>query len=141
MGLASALSTALTGLTTAETKIDVVGNNLANSQTVGFKESEVVVTSQFLQTLTHGSAPSSTSGGTNPRQIGMGARVNEVSPTFSQGTVQTSSNPTDLALQGDGFFIVGSSEQFVGGIGCSFEERGGAPRDSEQQSLFCVLGV
>ncbi|MDP6553560.1 MAG: flagellar basal body protein, partial [Pirellulaceae bacterium] len=42
MGLASALSTALTGLTTAETKIDVVGNNLANSQTVGFKESEVV---------------------------------------------------------------------------------------------------
>ena len=110
MGLASALSTALTGLTTAETKIDVVGNNLANSQTVGFKESEVVVTSQFLQTLTHGSAPSSTSGGTNPRQIGMGARVNEVSPTFSQGTVQTSSNPTDLALQGDGFFIVGSSE-------------------------------
>ncbi len=37
--------------------------------------------------------------------------------------------------------IFGSSEQFVGGIGCSFEERGGAPRDSEQQSLFCVLGV
>ncbi len=37
--------------------------------------------------------------------------------------------------------FLGSSEQFVGGIGCSFEERGGAPRDSEQQSLFCVLGV
>ncbi len=38
-------------------------------------------------------------------------------------------------------YFLGSSEQFVGGIGCSFEERGGAPRDSEQQSLFCVLGV
>ena len=51
MGLASALSTALTGLTAAETQIDVVGNNLANSQTVGFKESNVAFTTQFLQSL------------------------------------------------------------------------------------------
>ena len=51
MGLASALSTALTGLTAAETQIDVVGNNLANSQTVGFKESDVSFTTQFLQTM------------------------------------------------------------------------------------------
>ena len=92
MGLASALSTALTGLTTAETKIDVVANNLANAQTVGFKESEVVVVTQFLQTLALGSAPSSVSGGSNPRQIGQGARVNEISPVFTQGTVQTSSS-------------------------------------------------
>ncbi|MDP6717433.1 MAG: flagellar hook-basal body complex protein [Pirellulaceae bacterium] len=134
MGLASALSTALTGLTTAETKIDVVGNNLANSQTVGFKESEVVVTSQFLQTLTLGSAPSSTSGGTNPRQIGMGARVNEISPTFSQGTVQTSSNPTDLALQGDGFFIV------EGGSGEPLYTRSGVFRTNEANELVTTNG-
>ena len=57
MGLASALSTALTGLTAAETQIDVVGNNLANSQTVGFKESDVAFTTQFLQTLGLGPHP------------------------------------------------------------------------------------
>ena len=57
MGLASALSTALTGLTAAETQIDVVGNNLANSQTVGFKESGISFTTQFLQTLSVGSQP------------------------------------------------------------------------------------
>jgi len=72
MGLASALSTALTGLTAAETTIDVVGNNLANSNTVGFKSSEVAFASQFLQTLGLGSAPTSGSGGTNPRQTGLG---------------------------------------------------------------------
>ena len=75
MGLASALTTALTGLTAAETQIDVVGNNLANSQTVGFKASEAIFATQFLQTQGLGSAPSATSGGTNPRQTGLGTKV------------------------------------------------------------------
>ncbi len=134
MGLASALSTALTGLTTAETKIDVVANNLANSQTIGFKESQVVVTSQFLQTLTLGSAPSSVSGGTNPRQIGQGARVNEVSPVFTQGTVQTSASATDLALQGDGFFIV------QGSSGEPLYTRSGVFRTNEANEIVTTNG-
>ena len=75
MGLASALSTALTGLTAAETQIDVVGNNVANANTVGFKESEAIFATQFLQTLSIGSAPSTNSGGTNPRQVGLGVKV------------------------------------------------------------------
>ncbi len=56
MGLSSALTTALTGLNAAETQIDVAGNNLANSQTVGFKASDVVFATQFLRTLSQGSA-------------------------------------------------------------------------------------
>jgi flagellar hook protein FlgE len=106
MGLASALSTALTGLTAAETQIDVSGNNLANSQTAGFKASKTVFANQFLQTLGVGSQPTSDSGGTNPRQVGLGVQVAEISPDFSQGTVEISKSPSDLALQGDGFFIV-----------------------------------
>ena len=98
MGLQSALTTALTGLQAAETTIDVVGNNVANSQTVGFKESDVVFATQFLQTLSIGSAPSTDSGGTNPRQIGLGVKVAEISPDFSQGTIEISSNP---ARRGD----------------------------------------
>lgn len=106
MGLASAMSTALTGLTAAETTIDVVGNNLANSNTVGFKASEASFATQFLQTRSLGSAPTTGSGGTNPRQIGLGTMVAQISPSFTQGTIEISSNATDMAIQGDGFFIV-----------------------------------
>ncbi len=109
MGLASALTTALTGLSAAETQIDVVGNNLANSQTVGFKASEAVFATQFLQTQGLGSAPTANSGGTNPRQTGLGTKVAEITPDFTQGTIEISSNPSDLAIQGDGFLIVEGS--------------------------------
>ena len=106
MGLASALSTALTGLSAAETTIDVVGNNLANSNTVGFKASEAAFATQFLQTLSLGSGPTAHTGGTNPRQVGLGTMVADITPDHSQGTIEISSNPTDMAIQGDGFFIV-----------------------------------
>ena len=106
MGLQSALTTALTGLQAAETTISVVGNNVANSQTVGFKESDVVFATQFLQTLSIGSAPSTNSGGTNPRQVGLGVEVAQITPDFTQGTIEISSNPLDVAIQGDGFLIV-----------------------------------
>jgi flagellar hook protein FlgE len=109
MGLASALSTALTGLSGAETTIDVVGNNLANSSTNGFKASTVQFATQFLQTQSLGSAPVGLSGGTDPRQIGLGTQVAAITPDFTQGTIQLTSNPLDLALQGDGFFIVQAS--------------------------------
>jgi flagellar hook-basal body protein len=106
MGLASALSTSLTGLNASETTIDVVGNNLANSNTVGFKASSATFATQFLQTQSLGSAPTEANGGTNPRQVGLGTMVAAITPNFEQGTVELSSSPTDMAIQGDGFFIV-----------------------------------
>jgi flagellar hook protein FlgE len=106
MGLASALSTALTGLTAAEATIDVVGNNVANASTIGFKSADAVFATQFVQTQSLGSAPTDASGGTNPRQIGLGTKVAEIKPNFNQGTIEVSSSPSDLAIQGDGFFIV-----------------------------------
>lgn len=110
MGLASALSTALTGLSASETMISVAGNNISNSTTDGFKQSQALFTTQFLQTMSLGSSPSGSgagaNGGTNPQQIGLGTQVAEITPDFSQGTIQVSSSPSDLAIQGDGFFIV-----------------------------------
>ncbi len=106
MGLTSALTTALTGLSAAETQIDVIGNNLANSQTVGFKSSQAVFASQFLQTLSLGAAPSVDNGGTNPRQVGLGVQVAEIAANHNQGTIEISNSPSDLAIQGDGYFIV-----------------------------------
>jgi len=134
MGLASALSTALTGLTAAETQIDVVGNNLANSQTVGFKESGVAFTTQFLQSLGLGSQPTATTGGTNPRQTGLGTQVAEIAPVFTQGTIQTSSSASDVALQGDGFFIVQSS------TGEELYTRSGIFKTNSQNELVTVNG-
>ncbi|MCC6125573.1 MAG: flagellar hook-basal body complex protein [Pirellulales bacterium] len=106
MSLTSALNTALTGMQAAETMIDVDGNNIANSNTVGFKSSTASFATQFLQTQGLGSSPTANSGGTNPRQIGMGTMIAEITPNFTQGTVEISSNSTDMAIQGDGFFIV-----------------------------------
>ncbi len=106
MGLASALSTALTGLTGSETTIDVVGNNLANSNTVGFKSSTATFATQFLQTYSLGSGPSANYGGTNPRQIGLGTMVSSIETNFSEGTISNTSLSSDMAIQGNGFFII-----------------------------------
>lgn len=110
MGLTSALTTALTGLSAAETQIDVIGNNLANAQTVGFKSSDVIFGTQFLQTLSLGAGPTANNGGTNPSQIGLGVQVAEIAANHSQGTIEISSSPSDLAIQGDGFFIVEAAD-------------------------------
>ncbi len=134
MGLASALSTALTGLSAAETTIDVVGNNLANSNTIGFKASTANFATQFLQTLSLGSGPTTSSGGTNPRQIGLGTTVAEITPNFTQGTVEISANPTDLAIQGDGFFIV------EGGAGEQLYTRNGVFKMNSENQLVSITG-
>src|SRR5687767_9351345 len=134
MGLASALTTALTGMTAAETQIDVAGNNLANSQTVGFKASSSVFATQFLQTQGLGSAPTTTTGGTNPRQTGLGVRVAEITPDFTQGTIEISSNPSDLAIQGDGFFMVEGSQGEV------LYTRNGVFKTNSQNELVNVTG-
>jgi flagellar hook protein FlgE len=136
MGLQSAMTTALTGLQAAESTIDVVGNNVANSNTVGFKESDVLFATQFFLTQTVGSAPNTTSGGTNPRQVGLGVNVSEIAPNFTQGTIQVSSNPLDLAIVGDGFFMVQGS----GGSGQQFFTRNGQFKTNADNELTTVTG-
>lgn len=134
MGLQSALSTALTGLNAAETIIDVAGNNVANSQTVGFKESGVNFATQFLQTISIGAAPSAGNGGTNPRQIGLGVKVAEISQDFTQGTIEISSNPLDVAIQGDGFLIV------EGGQGEDLYTRNGQLKTNQNNEVITTTG-
>lgn len=134
MGLASSLTTALTGMSAAETQVDVVGNNLANSQTVGFKESRSVFATQFLQTYSIGSGPTESTGGTNPRQIGLGTRVAEISQKFTQGTIEISSNASDLAIQGDGFFMVEDSS------GARLYTRNGMFKTNSDNELVTVTG-
>jgi flagellar hook protein FlgE len=119
----------------AETTIDVVGNNVANSNTVGFKESNVLFATQFSQTQSIGSAPGPTSGGTNPRQIGLGVKVGEVAADFTQGTIEISSNPLDLAIQGDGFFIVAGAT-----AGQEYYTRNGQFKTNSQNEIVTLTG-
>ena len=134
MGLQSALNTALTGLNAAETTIDVTGNNIANANTVGFKESTVNFATQFLKTQSIGSAPTSTQGGTNPRQIGLGVKVAEISPEFTQGTIDISSNPLDIAIEGDGFFITQSPQ------GEQLYTRNGQFKTNSENEIVTITG-
>lgn len=127
MGLTSALNTSLNGLSLNETAIDVLGNNIANAGTNGFKSSTIQFATQLVRTLGVGSQPSSQNGGTNPRQIGLGATTAAIAKDFSQGGITNSTSPSDLAIQGDGFFILD------GAAGVTYSRAGNFVLDSQDK--------
>lgn len=100
------LFSAISGLRTNQTMLDVTGNNIANANTVGFKGNGVVFQDTLSQMLTSASAPTATRGGTNPIQIGLGVSVGGTTTNFNQGSAQVTGRATDLMIQGDGFFAV-----------------------------------
>jgi len=109
--MSSSLYSALSGLQAHQSWIDLIGNNLANVSTPGFKGSQAVFSDQFARTLSYASAPSSGLGGRNPLQIGLGVRMAGATRSFSQGALTTTGRVFDLALQGNGFFAVRSGVQ------------------------------
>lgn len=109
MGLTSALNTSLNGLSLNEVTIDVLGNNIANAGTNGFKASTVRFQTQLARTLSIGSRPTATDGGSNPRQVGLGATTSAISKDFTQGSLSNSTSASDLAIQGEGFFVMDGS--------------------------------
>src|SRR5580704_7542134 len=109
MGLTSALNTSLTGISLSSTDINVIGNNVANAGTTGFKQSDVAFATQLSRTMSLGSAPNSINAGTNPLQYGYGGVVATVTPDFTQGSIATGNSPSNLAIQGNGFFVIKDS--------------------------------
>jgi flagellar hook protein FlgE len=106
MSLTSTLYTGLSGLDVNQTQLNVVGNNIANANTVGFKASRALFKSQFYVTTQPGTAPTTDTGGTNPDQLGLGASVSSVEEDFSAGTIEPTGVDTDMAVNGDGFFVL-----------------------------------
>jgi len=102
MGIASAFYTALSGLSVNSASLSVIGNNLANLNTIGFKGSSTTFQDLFSTNL--GASPYQGNG--NPSQVGLGATVGAVMQNFGQSTFQSTSNPVDMALQGQGFFYM-----------------------------------
>jgi flagellar hook protein FlgE len=111
MGLSSTLFTGLSGLDTNQTRLNVVGNNIANVNTVAFKASRALFKPQFYVTDSAGSPPSTGFGGENPSQRGLGSVVAAIEKDWSAGSIEPTGKPTDLAIDGDGFFIVQGKEQ------------------------------
>jgi flagellar hook protein FlgE len=86
--------------------LDVVGNNISNVNTTGYKSSSVVFEDMMSQTLSGASPDTGAQGGTNPRQIGLGVTIASINSSETQGALQTTGVTTDLAIQGDGYFIL-----------------------------------
>lgn len=100
------LYSAISGLGSNQKSMDVIGNNLANVNTTGFKSGRAVFQDMLSQTLVGGKTPTDARGGVNPRQVGLGNYLAAVDNIFSAGTPTTTSKTTDLAIQGEGFFVV-----------------------------------
>lgn len=103
-----AMFAGVSGLQAHQTRLNVVGNNIANVNTTGYKAGRVTFQDQLSQTLRYSSSPGSTSGGENPLQVGLGVALGAVDTLQTQGNLQSTGKVTDMALQGDGFFLVSS---------------------------------
>ncbi len=136
--MASSLFSALSGLRAHENWLSVIGNNLANANTPGFKSSRAVFSDLFNRTLRFASLPGGTLGGKNPVQIGSGVQLSDVGRNFGQGTLNNTGRTFDLALNGEGFFIVsdGTNQLYtrVGTFGLD-----GSGRMVDQRTGFLVM--
>jgi flagellar hook protein FlgE len=99
----------VSGLRAHQLKMDIIGNNIANVNTVGFKGQRVTFQEVFSQTIKGASSPQSGKGGTNAQQVGLGISLSSIDTFHIRGAVQRTDNITDLAVNGDGFFMLSDS--------------------------------
>jgi flagellar hook protein FlgE len=128
------LYSGVAGLKSHQTKMDVIGNNIANVNTMGFKSSSVLFRDVLYQTTSVATGATATTGGTNSSQIGLGTKVSSISTKMTEnGAAQSTNNPYDLMLNGDSFFVVsrGGTNYFtkvgnfeVDGAGCLVTSNG-----------------
>ncbi|MFM7052201.1 MAG: flagellar hook protein FlgE [Planctomycetota bacterium] len=106
MASTTALFTGLSGLISNSRRLDVIGNNIANVNTTAFKSNRMQFTPTFSRNFSLGTAPGGATGGTNPGQIGLGVTVAGTQRNFNNGAIGATGVATDVAIEGDGFFIV-----------------------------------
>ncbi|NLM14015.1 MAG: flagellar hook protein FlgE [Epulopiscium sp.] len=126
----------ISGLRIHQTKMDVIGNNIANVNTTAFKAGRVTFNEVFSQTLQGASGASAQTGrgGRNPMQIGLGANIASIDTLMTTGAAQRTDNPFDLMIDGDGFFVVGDDS----GI---YFTRAGAFRKDDAGNLVIPNGM
>src|SRR4051794_17176342 len=107
------LFSAISGLGGSQKMMDTVGNNIANVNTTAFKSARVTFEDIISQTLRDSQAPTAALGGLNPEQIGLGSGVGTIDMIMTQGNLQATGKPTDLAIQGDGYFVLSNGPKDV----------------------------
>jgi flagellar hook protein FlgE len=108
-----ALSSGVTGLQAHQKMLDVAGNNLANVNTTAFKASRITFAELLSETIKKASQPTSSVGGTNPQQMGSGVSISGIGPNMAQGNIVNTGNPLDLAIEGEGYFVLSDSQQNI----------------------------
>lgn len=100
------MDSAVSAIRAQQTKLDVTANNIANVNTVGFKKSRTVFSTLLNSTVRSASGPNNIRGGINPSTVGMGVQVSSIDTVHTQGIISSTGRALDLAMQGDGFFVV-----------------------------------
>jgi len=118
MGLSTALYNGVSGLSTISESLNVIGDNLANVNTPGFKSSTALFETVFSQTLSGATVPTGNLLGTNPIQVGLGTTLATIDRNFTQGSLNNTGNLSDMAIQGNGFFILSD------GVGIAYTRDG-----------------
>jgi flagellar hook protein FlgE len=118
--MSSSLFTAVSGIKANQTNLSVISNNIANVNTTGFKSSTAQFAQLFANTITGGGAPTGTIGGTNPEQIGLGTTLSAINTNFAQGGNQYTGRPSDLMINGNGFFAVQQVNSNLGSSNTSY---------------------
>lgn len=96
----------ISGMKNFQTKLDVIGNNIANVNTFGYKKGRVNFKDIVSQTISGASSPSNNVGGVNPKQVGLGSSLATIDTIHTQGSIQTTGRPLDLSISGDGYFVL-----------------------------------
>jgi len=108
-----ALSAAVTGLQAHQKMLDIAGNNLANVNTTAFKASRISFSELLSEIVKKASQPTATVGGTNPQQMGSGVGIGGIIPNMAQGNIVNTGNPLDLAMEGEGYFVLSNGQQNI----------------------------
>ncbi|MBO0961805.1 flagellar hook-basal body complex protein [Neobacillus sp. MM2021_6] len=115
------LYSGVSGMKGFQTKMDVIGNNIANVNTVGFKKSRVVFQDIISQNIKGATPPSDTRGGVNPMQIGLGSKISAIDNVHTPGSPMSTNIGSDLAIDGDAFFVLTPDAPNLPGAGYSLE--------------------
>jgi flagellar hook protein FlgE len=139
----NSLYSGVSGMKGFQTKLDLIGNNVANVSTVGFKKSRVMFQDIMSKNVGGANAPTNQNGGVNPKQIGLGTRIGTIDTLHTPGSPMTTNVGTDLAIDdGDAFFVVtpdaGSGENYLTKAGNFTRDANG---DLVNSNGFFVLGV
>ncbi|GAB1457253.1 hypothetical protein MASR2M48_25610 [Spirochaetota bacterium] len=105
------LYSGVAGLQNHQVRMDVLGNNIANVNTTGFKKGRANFQDLLYQQMSGAARPTTEVGGVNPKEIGLGMSIASIDTIHTQGSLQTTGVMTDVALQGNGFFVLGKGEQ------------------------------